>query len=346
MVSYELDVVVTRGDAVESSHRVHAAVVDASDRLLGAAGDPGFVTYWRSCAKPFQVMPLIESGGFDAFGWGGEELALSCASHGGEPEHVAIVESMLATLGLEEGDLACGPQEPLSPRGARIARESGVRIKRTHNNCSGKHTAMLALAKHKGWPISNYERVDHPVQMAIINQVGLWCGLRPSQITVGVDGCGAPVFGMPLDRMARAYARLGCAAGRGEEIPARVTAAMGKYPFLVGGTERLDSTIIEETRGRVITKVGAEGVHSAIIVDAGIGIALKVEDGSPRAQQPALIRILQELDALPDPLPPALAELVSRPIRNSRGEVVGEIRVARPSTRPMSFAAPSAAASI
>ena len=125
-----------------------------------------------------------------------------------------------------------------------------------------------------------------------------------------------------------------------------MTTAMGKYPFLVGGTERVDSIIIEETGGRVITKVGAEGVHSAVILDAGIGIALKVEDGSPRAQHPALIRILQELDALPDPLPASLAELVSRPVRNSRGEIVGETRVGTPGERRASFEAPAVAASI
>ncbi len=328
MVSHELDVVVTRGESVESYHRVHAAVVDASDRLLGAAGDPELVTFWRSCAKPFQVMPLLECGGFDANEWGDEELALTCASHGGEPEHVAIVEAMLSTLGLEEGDLACGPQDPLAPRGAKIVRESGIRIKRTHNNCSGKHTGMLALAKHHGWSIEGYERSEHPVQQAMLNQVALWTGFGPTQIEVAVDGCGAVVFGLPLDRMARAYARLGSAAQRGEEIPERVVAAMGRHPFLVGGTERFDSIIIEETRGRVITKVGAEGVHSAVILDQGIGIAIKVEDGNPRAQHPALVRLLQELDALPDPLPPRLAEILSKPVRNSRGEVVGETSVA------------------
>jgi L-asparaginase II len=327
MVSYDLDVVVTRGDAVESFHRVHAAVVDGCDRMLGESGDPRLVTYWRSCAKPFQVIPLLESGGFDACGWGDEQLALACASHGGEPEHVAIVEAMLASLGLEEGDLACGPHEPLSPRGAKIARESGIRIKRTHNNCSGKHSAMLALAQHKGWPINCYERTDHPVQQAMLNQVALWSGLTASDINVGVDGCGAAVFGMPLDRMARAYARLGSAARRGEEIPARIATAMGKHPFLVGGTDRLDSIIIEETNGRVITKIGAEGVHSAMILDSGTGLALKVEDGSTRAQYPALIGLLQQLDALPDPLPPRLADLMNRPVKNSRGEVVGEIRL-------------------
>lgn len=334
MVTHELDVVVSRGEAVESYHRVHAAVVDARERTIGIAGDPALVTFWRSCAKPFQVMPLIESGGFDRFGWGDEQLALACASHGGEPEHVAIVEAMLQTLGLEEGDLACGPHEPLSPRGAKIVRECGARIRRTHNNCSGKHTAMLALALHKEWSIEGYERRDHCVQQAMLNQVALWTGMRPCEIDVAVDGCGAAVFGMSLEKMARAYARLGVASARGEEIPARVTRAMAAHPFLVGGTERLDSIIIEETNGRVITKVGAEGVHSGVILGSGIGFALKVEDGNARAQQPALIQLLVELGALPQPLPAPLAEILRKPVRNSRGEVVGETYVKFARRRP------------
>ncbi|HVF38347.1 MAG TPA: asparaginase [Gemmatimonadaceae bacterium] len=335
MDSHDLDVVVTRGNAVESYHRVHAAVVSAGDSLLGQAGDARMVTFWRSCAKPFQIMPLVESGGFEAFGWGEEELALSCASHGGEPEHVAIVEAMLGKLGLEEGDLACGPQDPLSPRGSKIARESGIRIKRTHNNCSGKHTAMLGYAHHRGWPIKGYEQIDHPVQQAMLNQVALWSDVPPSAIEVAVDGCGAAVFGLPLDKMARAYARLGCAARRGEEIPARIVAAMASNPFLVGGTDRFDSVLIEETEGRVLSKVGAEGVHCAVILDSAIGIAVKVEDGSPRAQYPALLRLLQNLDALPDPLPARLMEIMRRPVRNSRGDIVGETFPRAGTARPV-----------
>src|SRR5678816_2979181 len=171
-------------------------------------------------------------------------------------------------------------------------------LKRVHNNCSGKHTAMLALAKHRGWSIEGYERDSHPVQQAMLNQVALWSGLSASQIEIAVDGCGAAVFGLPLERMARAYARFGAAAQRGEEIPSRIANAMGSNPFLVAGTDRIDSVIIEETEGRVITKVGAEGVHSAVILDSGIGLALKVEDGNQRAQQPALIRLLQELSLI------------------------------------------------
>jgi L-asparaginase II len=331
MQSHELDVVLTRGNAVESYHRVHAAVVGEGDKLIGEAGDPRAVTFWRSSAKPFQIMPFIASGGFDAVGWGDEQLALACGSHGGEPEHVAVVEEMLSDLGLEEGDLACGPQEPLAARGAKILRESGSRARRTHNNCSGKHAAMLGCAQQSGWPIEGYERIEHPVQQSILNHVALWTDMRPSQLELAVDGCGVVVFGLPLDHMARAYARLGSAARRGEEIAMRVVRAMLAHPFLVGGTDRFDTILIEETEGRVVSKIGAEGVHSAVVVGSGLGIALKVEDGCSRAQYPALLHLLQELDELPDPLPQRLAEFLRKPVRNTRGEVVGEIRMAGPS---------------
>lgn len=327
MRSHELDVVVTRGNAVESYHRVHAAVVADSDKLLAEAGDARMLTYWRSAAKPFQVMPFLASGGFDTLGWGDEELAIACGSHGGEPEHVALIEKMLAEIGLEEGDLACGPQDPLTSRGAKILREAGSRTKRTHNNCSGKHTAMLAYARQSGWPIEGYERIEHSVQQSILNHVALWADVRPSELDLAVDGCGAVVFGLPLDRMARAYARLGCAARRGEEIPSRIVNAMVTHPFLVGGTDRFDTVLMEETDGRIVSKVGAEGVHSALIPQRGLGIALKVEDGNSRAQYPALVRLLQELDELPETLPPRLADFLRKPVRNSRGEVVGVISV-------------------
>jgi L-asparaginase II len=325
MKSYEIDVAITRGEGTESEHRVHAAVVGEGDELLGSARDAEAFTYWRSCAKPFQVIPFLSSGGFDALGWDEQQLAVSCASHGGEPEHVAIVERMLHDIGLEEGDLACGPHDPSSQRGAKIVRESGERATRIHNNCSGKHTAMLALARQKGWPTRGYEAREHNVQRAVLHEIALWTGLPCSKIVQAVDGCGVVVFGMTLERMARAYSRFAVAAARGEEFPRRVVNAMSKHPFLVGGTDRFDSALIAETNGRVVSKVGAEGVHCALLVERGIGVAIKVEDGAQRAQVPALLRLLQELDALPDPLPPRLAELTHKPVRNTRGESVGEI---------------------
>ena len=324
---YNLDVLVTRGDAVESRHRVSAAVVVA-DRLVGGAGEATSATYWRSCAKPFQAMQLVVTGALGTLGWDDDELAISCASHGGEPEHVAIVERMLDGLGLEEGDLICGVQEPLSQRGARILRESGDRPTRLHNNCSGKHAAMLGLARAAGWTLDGYERVTHPVQQSVIQTVSEWTGLAPDALGVAIDGCGVPVFALPLEAMARAYARL-ATASRDEETPAaRIVDAMAVNPFLVGGTERFDSVLIEESGGAILSKVGAEGVHCAAVLDSGIGVAVKVEDGATRAQYPALLALLQQVGALPTQLPSRLAEFAHRMVRNTRHEVVGEIVVA------------------
>jgi L-asparaginase II len=325
MRDFDLDVVVTRGSGIESRHRVHAAVVDAKGTLVGQARDPGTVTMWRSCAKPFQVMPLLASGGFDEVGWGDDELALACASHGGEPEHVAIAESMLRDLGLEEGDLACGPHDPLSPRGARIIRDSGARPTRLHNNCSGKHAAMLARAHFGGWTLGGYEREDHPVQQGALEEVARWTDVPAAGILRAVDGCGVVVFGLPLDAMARAYARFAAASTRGDEIPARITRAIATRPFVFGGTDRFDSLIVEETEGRVISKIGAEGVHSVAVFDQGLGFAVKVEDGATRAQYPAVLRMLELLGALPAQLSPKLAEYARTRIRNTRGEIVGEL---------------------
>jgi L-asparaginase II len=328
MQNYELDVLVTRGSEVESRHCVHAAVVGPGDALVGAAREPSHVTFWRSCAKPFQVMPFVESGGFDSLEWGDDELALACGSHGGEPEHVAIAGAMLDAIGLEEGDLACGPHEPLSARGLRVIRETGGFPSRLHNNCSGKHAAMLARAHTARWATQGYERSEHPVQRGALETVARWSGLPASRIGVAVDGCGVTVFSLPVEAMARAYARLACAARRGDEVPKRIVSAMLAQPFLVGGTDRFDTVLMEESEGRILAKVGAEGVHSLAVLDRGLGVAVKVEDGAQRAQAAAVLRLLQLLDALPDPLPPRLAEFMRRTVRNTRGEVVGEVRPA------------------
>jgi L-asparaginase II len=327
MKSLELDVVVTRGAVIESRHRIHAAVVDETGALLGHARDPSHVTLWRSCAKPFQVMPFLESGGFDSLGWGDDQLALACASHGGEPEHIVLAEAMLTDIGMEEGDLACGPHEPLSTRGVRMLREAGARPTRLHNNRWGNHAAMLARAHTAGWHAYGYEREEHPVQRCCLEAVAKWSGLPQSAIGRAVDGCGAVVFSLPLVNMARAYANIARAARDDDEVAGRIVHAMQTRPFLVGGTDRFDSMLIEETEGAVISKIGAEGVHSACVPALGLGIAIKVEDGAQRAQFAAVIRALQHLDVLPEQLSPRLEEFLRRPIRNTRGEVVGELRV-------------------
>lgn len=326
MQNLQLDVVATRGSQIESRHRVHAAVWDANGGLTAAARDPFMSVPWRSCAKPFQIMPFLETGGFDELVWGDDELALACASHGGEPEHLAVATRMLQSLGLEDGDLACGPHEPLSRRGAKLVRESGLSPTRVHNNCSGKHAAMLGRAHVSGWPGHGYERDGHPVQTAALEHVAKWTAVPSDKIERGIDGCGVVVFGLPLAQMARAYAMLGLSATRGDEIPARIARAIRTRPLLFGGTDRFDSLVIEESSGRVIPKVGAEGVHSVVVLDKGLGLTVKVEDGASRAQYPAVLRLLQLVGALPDPLPQRLQEFGRPRIRNTRGEVVGEVR--------------------
>ncbi len=325
--SLTLDVVVTRAGHVESRHRVHAAVVRADGTRIAQARDPELLTWWRSCAKPFQVLPMLLDGSFDALGWGEEELALACASHGSEPEHVAIAERMLARVGLTATDLACAPHEPLSARGAAILRAAHAEPTRVHSNCSGKHSAMLAHAVQRGWPTSGYQQASHPVQEQAWHTVAQWSGLDTSGIARGVDGCGVTVFSLPLHNMALAYARLSQAAKAGDEAPSRVVRAMTTHPHLVGGTDRFDTLLMRAGEGRIIAKVGAEGVHSVGLIDQGIGIAIKVEDGAPRAQYPAVLACLQALGALPSRLPEQLASIALRPILNTRNEVVGRIFV-------------------
>jgi L-asparaginase II len=273
-------------------------------------------------------MSFVESGRFDELGWGDDELALACASHGGEPEHVALVRRMLASVGLEEGDLVCGPHEPLSRRGARLLQQAGDAPTRLYNNCSGKHAAMLAYACGEGWPALGYETCCHPVQQRALENVARWTGVPAQQIAQTVDGCGVVAFGLPLQAMALAFARLAGAARRGEEVPARIVHAMTTRPFLVGGTDRFDTVLMEETDGRILSKVGAEGVHTVAILDAGLAFSVKVEDGASRAQHPAVLALLQRLGALPESLSPRLASFLHTPIINTRGVAVGEVRLA------------------
>ncbi len=325
MRALDLDIVVTRGSAVESRHAVHAAVVAADGTLLASAGSPDLVAHWRSCAKPLQVYPFVEAGHLDAVGWGDTELALACASHGGEDEHVALARSMLQSIGLGEPDLACGAHEPLTARGAAQLRGRGQAPGRVHNNCSGKHTAMLAAAQANGWTPAGYDAPSHPLQLGIRQQLSRWTGLEDGALDIATDGCGVPVFILSLRQMALAYARLSRAA-TDTVAASRILGAMGTHPFLVGGTDRFDTVLMEETGGAVVAKIGAEGVHTVLLRDRAIGFAIKVADGQARAQYPSVLRLLQYLDALPGTLPPRLHAWLVAMVHDTRGDVVGSIR--------------------
>ncbi|MEX2155293.1 MAG: asparaginase [Gemmatimonadales bacterium] len=301
-----------RGSVVESRHTVHVAVVDEAGQLVAQAGDPSFVTFWRSAAKPFQALPLVEDGVVERFGLTRPDLALTCASHSSEPSQVALVREFLQKIGCSERDLMCGPHRPLSDAVAKDYETRGVRLTAVYSNCSGKHAGMLALAKHHGWPTEFYARIEHPVQQRCLAEVSRWTDVPAKQIGVAVDGCGVACFALPLRSMAWAYARL----------EGQILEAMMLHPELIAGEGRPCTEMMRAHPGRVVAKVGAEGVYSAILVREGLGVTLKVEDGHSVASSLAIAAVLAELGLKPQP-----ASLLTRPITNSRGETVGEMRV-------------------
>jgi len=317
---------VLRGAIVESRHRVHAVVAHAEHGPLLVAGDPEHVSFVRSAIKMFQALPLVESGAADALGLGEEELALCTASHGGEPFHVAAARSILAKAGAREEQLACGPQAPLHRPAADALRAAGLAPTRIHNNCSGKHAGMLALAAHRGWDLDGYERPEHPVQLQVVATLARWTGLAPGDLGVATDGCGLPTFALPLSAAAAACARLAAAAAEGVEAPRRVIAAMTAHPNHVAGTGRLCTDLMRAANGRSFAKVGAEGYYCAGVPAAHLGLALKVEDGAWRAAEPALLALLAAVGAIGATELRELAGYVAAPVTNTRGDVVGAVR--------------------
>jgi len=339
-----------RGTVLESRHRVHVAVVDASGHLVAQAGDPDLVTFWRSAAKPFQAQPLVDDGVVERFGLTRQDLALTCASHSSEPAQVALVREFLQRVGCAERDLMCGPHRPLSDAVAKDFETRGVRLTAVYSNCSGKHTGMLALARHHGWPTEFYARIEHPVQQRCLESVSQWTDVPRDKLGVAVDGCGVATFALPLRNMALAYARLRIADFGLRNVPDGVVAqdlplpirnpqstirnslirnpqsaileAMLHHPELIGGEGRPCTELMRAHPGRVVAKVGAEGVYSALLIRESLGVALKVEDGHSLASVLAIAAVLAELGLKPQP-----ATLLRRPTTNSRGETVGEMRV-------------------
>ena len=326
----DLHIEATRGELVESVHRVSVAVVDAAGRLLAESGDPDLVTYWRSAAKPFQAMPLVADGAADRFGLEPKELALCCASHSSEPEHLATTDAILTKLGLTEQALACGPHTPLSAAVAEDALRKGVRITARWSNCSGKHAGMLALALHRGWPIEGYNQLGHPVQDRIIEELLRWTGSARDDIYCSVDGCNTVCFGLSLRGMAAAYARFGADE---DGAARRLRDAMTGFPAMVGGTGRPCTDLMGAFGGGLLAKIGAEGVYSAALPRHGLGISLKAEDGDMRSAPIALVSVLlQVLTHLDDrrgvDLLKGTAHHAHIPIRNTRGLVTGALSAA------------------
>jgi len=317
-----LSVVVTRSGLPESAHAVHVAVTDTAGHLVASAGDAQRKAWWRSAAKPVQAVCCVDDGAADAAGFDDACLALACASHSGEDVHTAVAARMLAGCGCVEDDLACGPHPSLSASVARAHVRAGTRQTPIHNNCSGKHAAMLALCAHRGWPKVGYEDAAHPAQQRIVDELVRQCGT--DDIDVGTDNCRARTFRVALSGMARAWAQVGASSSPGLT---RLRCAMWAHPHLVAGTERSCTTFLQAAPERLLVKVGAEGVYCAALPALGVGVALKVESGDGRAATVALAAVVRALDERHGSTLPheAWTALASPTLKDTRGEPVGTV---------------------
>lgn len=329
----------TRGRIVESQHFGAFAVVDAHGNLLAAHGDPHLVTYLRSTAKPFQALPFIERGGDAHFGLTPKEIALMCASHSGTDEHVETVRVMQSKIGVTVDDLMCGFHYPYHEPTADAMKVRGEQPTPYRHNCSGKHTGMLAHAKMRGLPTENYITFDHPIQQSILQAFAEMCSIDPGKVELGIDGCSAPNFAVPLYNAALGYARLCDPRGLPAERAAacwRITMAMTAYPDMVGGPERFDTLLMQVGRGRIVSKGGAEGYQGMGLLPGtlgpnspGIGIAIKISDGdsSGRARHGVSLEILRLLGVLSDADLSKMADFgPHKTLRNFRKLEVGESR--------------------
>ena len=317
---------VLRGETVESVHRVHIAIAEAGQGLVASAGNPAHHSFVRSAIKMFQVLPFVEGGGVEQFGFTPAELALCTASHGGEPIHVSAAQAMLAKARLTEDALACGPHPPMHAPSAEALRCAGLKPSRIHNNCSGKHAGMLAFTIHQGWVTGGYHRAAHPTQQRILSTIARWMRAEATEIEQAVDGCGLPTFALPLDAVAEGCARFAAAVHSKTPAPSQIFDAMTAHPEMVAGTDRLDTDLMRTVQGRLCSKVGAEGFYAAAIPKRQMGVALKVEDGSGRAAEPALLAALRLTDVIDHREFEALSRYALPVILNTRGEAVGNIR--------------------
>ncbi len=322
-------VIVPRSEKVESIHNVSLAVIRENGDLVLSAGNPDVRTYFRSSAKPLQALPLIEAGGEKRFGFTSPELAVMSASHDGEKIHTDAVRSILSKIGLGEENLYCGPHDPYHIPSSIALRREGREPTRFHNNCSGKHSGMLALAILEGWPVEGYHLAEHPVQRRVFEVVSEALEQPVSSLEYGTDGCGIPTFHLSVRQMATAYCRFAKWAksegDRGDAVR-RLVRAISEAPVWVEGTTGFSSDLAIVTGGRIIGKVGGEGMYCMSIPDEGLGLALKVEDGNRRATSPAAVELLRVLDLINEQELQTLARHHSTPIINHQGTEIGRLK--------------------
>jgi L-asparaginase II len=317
-----------RGGTLECVHFGVVAVADARGGSIARAGDPHWVSFSRSTLKPLQALPFIGAGGAAMFGYSGEEIALMCASHNGEPMHVARVESILGKARLSYRALQCGCHVPLFVETATAPVPPPGGYDERHHNCSGKHAGFLAHCVQRGWPVGDYLAPSHPLQQAIRREVARALGLTVDDLRMGIDGCSAPNYAVPLSRLARAYARLASGASDPEFGPSFATLAdaMAAHPELVSGTGRSDLALARAGRGDWLAKAGADGVQAVASRSRGQALVVKIADGNKLALQAATVAVLDQLGWLDEGQREELRPWRAAQIRNARGTCVGERR--------------------
>jgi len=322
---------VVRNGLPESWHCGAAAVVTPEGRAVARLGDPSLATYVRSAAKPFQALPLVLAGGAERFALASADLALICASHGGTPEHTARVAALLARGGFTPADLLCGAHPPMDRESAVRLAAAGAPPTALHNNCSGKHAGMLLACRLLDLAPADYIAPSHPLQQSILGHVARLAGLRAEEIGVGMDGCSAPTFHLPLAAVARSYAALAHAHATGldgatQAALERIVHAMGEAPEMVAGPGRFTTRLMAATGGRVVGKEGAEGFYGvAVRGPVALGVALKIADGGERCRDGVVLAILRQLGALSGAELADLAEHAEPRLFNHRGMRTGEI---------------------
>ena len=324
------EVLLVRGDRVESRHHIAYAIVDGDGTVVASStdGEPVFI---RSVVKPLICILIVASGAAERFGFTREEIALIAGSHSGEPVQVSMVVQILEKIGLKEEQLRCGAHPPFHEASALALSEAGVAPTALHNNCSASHAGVLALAVQRGYPIAGYGSLGHPAEAEILSACAAMFEVEPSSIVVAVDGCAMPTFGVPLAVAARFYARLAApeSLGRWGDAAHVVTGAMLEFPYLVAGTGRFDTTLMQAAHPSIVSKSGAEGVHALAWMDGRWGMCTKVIDGADRAVAPFVVEALRANGILNARQLETLSAFHTPPIFNNAHEIVGNLEPVR-----------------
>ncbi|ASK62332.1 L-asparaginase [Virgibacillus phasianinus] len=320
---------VYRGGCLESVHEIDVVVVDSMGKVLFSYGDPNRPTFARSSMKPFQAVPIVESGAVENFSFDAADIALFCASHNGEPFHRSRVLSLLEKVGQGEDSLQCGTHIPRDLESYKKLIRNGKELTPVFSNCSGKHTGMLATCVHLNEETKTYRELDHPHQQRILHVISTICDFNKEAIGIGVDGCGVPVHQLPLKQIATGFARLSSPEKMIDDTYTKalttIRDSMMAHPEMVAGTNRFDTDLMKAFDGKIVAKAGAEGVQCIGLVESGIGIAIKVEDGNGRATSAAAMKVLKEMNVGDEQEYEILQSYAEPIIKNMAGNVVGKI---------------------